>query len=416
MPTPQPSSEAAARGGWIRNDPRAVFSVLWLVFFFHGMTPGFWLPALTNILNSRGLADWVPAAFLVAPLCALVAPLIGGALADQRVSADRLFAWSAILCSIVLFAAFQCLEAGWHPAWFIALLGAYSVLSGPSWGLLATVSLTHLSHGERQFPLVRMGATVGWVAGGLVTSHLLMADTSPLAGHASAAARIIGGLIALALPFTPPLGSAVSWKSRFGLDAFVILKHRDQCVFFIVTTLLSIPLAAFYMYAPEFLKFLGDERPTGTMTVAQVVETFSMLVLASVMTRFRIKTVLTWALGFSVLRFLLSALAGIDGVAGWHVAGIALHGICFTFYFVTAQVFLDRRVDPGLKSQAQGLLAMVSNGLGPLLGTLVCGWMRQLLVRPDGSGWTAYWLWLAAMVFVCLVVFVVFYRGKRSGE
>jgi MFS family permease len=414
MPILTSNSDATARGGWIRRDPRAVFTVLWLVFFFHGMTPGFWLPALTNILNARGLADWVPAAFLVAPLCALVAPLIGGALADQRVSADRLFAWSAILCSIVLFAAFRLLEAGWHPAWFIGLLGAYSVLSGPSWGLLATISLTHLSHGERQFPLVRMGATVGWVCGGLITSHLLMADTSPLAGHASVVARIIGGLIALVLPFTPPLGNAVSWKSRFGLDAFAILKQRDQCVFFIVTTLLSIPLAAFYMYAPEFLKALGDDRPAGTMTIAQVIETFSMLVLASVMTRFRIKTVLTWALGFSVLRFLLSALAGVDGVAGWHIAGIALHGICFTFYFVTAQVFLDRRVDPGLKSQAQGLLAMVSNGLGPLIGTLVCGWMRQALVHPDGTGWTAYWLWLAAMVFVCLVIFVALYRGLRQ--
>jgi MFS family permease len=227
-------------------------------------------------------------------------------------------------------------------------------------------------------------------------------------------ARIIGGMIALLLPLTPPLGNAVSWKSRFGLDAFAILKQRDQCVFFIVTTLLSIPLAAFYMYAPEFLKALGDERPAGTMTIAQVIETFSMLVLASVMTRFRIKTVLTWALGFSVLRFLLSALAGVDGVAVWHIAGIALHGICFTFYFVTAQVFLDRRVDPGLKSQAQGLLAMVSNGLGPLIGTLVCGWMRQTLVHPDGTGWTAYWLWLAAMVFVCLIIFVAFYRGRRQ--
>lgn len=393
-------------------DPRWVFGGLWLVFFFHGMTPGFWVPALTNILKARGLAEWVPAAFLVAPVCTLISPLIGGALADQKIPADRLFAWASVICAVILAGMFACLDLGLHPVWFVAMMGLYSLFSGPTWGLIATISLAHLSHGERQFPLVRVGATIGWVVGGLLTSYVLFSDTDTLGGYASAVARLMAGLIAFALPHTPPLGSGGSLKSRLGLDAFSLMKQRDHCVFFVVTTLFSIPLAAFYMYAPEQLKVLGDAHPTGTMTSAQILEIFGMLLVSYTMSRYRVKTLLLWALGLSVLRFGMSAYAGVTHQIGWHIGGIALHGICYTLYFITAQVFLDRRVDPGMKGQAQGLLAMVSAGIGPLLGTAICGWLRLRFVDADGGGWQWFWGILAGMIALCFAIFAVFYQGR----
>jgi hypothetical protein len=240
-------------------DPRTAFALLWAAFFFHGMTAGMWVPALTNMLGAQGWQAWVPVVFMVPPLCTLVTPLVGGALADQRWPADRLYAWSSVASAFALAAAFTAMKSGWHPWWFIGLLAVHSLLAAPAWGILATISLTHLSHGARQFPLVRVGATIGWVAGGLATSHLLHADASPLAGHAAAVVRLLGGLLAFALPHTPPLGGRpAALSSRLGLDAFSLLKQRDYCVFFVVTALFSIPLAAFYMYAPEFLKVLGN--------------------------------------------------------------------------------------------------------------------------------------------------------------
>jgi MFS family permease len=187
-------------------------------------------------------------------------------------------------------------------------------------------------------------------------------------------------------------------------------------VFFVVTGLFSIPLSAFYMYGPEFLKVLGDQTPAGTMTIAQVLEVASMLLIGSVMTRFRVKTVLLWALGLSVIRFAMSANAGVTGMISWHIAGVALHGVCYTFYFITAQVFLDRRVDPGLKGQAQGLLAMVSGGLGPLLGAVICGWLRNHCVAADGQGWSLFWGILAAMIAGCFAIFALFYQGRGKSE
>ncbi len=380
------------------------------------MTPGFWLPALTNILKAQGLESWVALVFVVPPLCALVSPLVGGALADQRIAAERLFAWTSFLGAAALLAAFGALHAGWHPWWFVALLGTYSLFSAPSWGLLTTIALTHLSHGERQFPLVRLGATLGWMAAGLMTSYLLHADTSPIAGYAAAATRLLGGLCAFFLPATPPLGRASSWQSRLGFDAFSLMKQRDHCVFFVVTTLFSIPLSAFYMYAPELLKVLGDPHATATMTLAQVTEILAMLLVGSVMMRFRVKVVLLWALGLSVVRFGMSAYAGASGLIGWHIGGIMLHGMCYTFYFITAQVFLDRRVDPGLRGQAQGLLTLVSGGIGPLAGALVCGWLRNYYVTADGRGWMEFWTILAGMIAACFVIFAIFYQGlgKRA--
>jgi MFS family permease len=85
--------------------------------------------------------------------------------------------------------------------------------------------------------------------------------------------------------------------------------------------------------------------------------------------------------------------------------------MCYTFYFITAQVFLDRRVDPGMRGQAQGLLTLVSSGLGPLAGAAVCGWLRLHLVTADGRGWMEFWATLAGMIAVCFVIFAVCYRG-----
>jgi len=382
------------------------------------MTPGFWLPALTNILEARGLGSWVASVFVVLPVCALISPLIGGALADQRIAADRLLVWTSCLGAAALLGAFASLDAGWNPWWFVVLLGAYSVVSGPSWGLLTTIALTRLPHGERQFPLFRVGATLGWMVAGVVTSYVLHADTSPTAGYASAGTRLLVGVAALMLPYTPPLGRATSWKSRLGFDAFTLMKHRDHGVFFVVTALFSIPLTAFYMYAPELLKQLGDGHSTATMTIAQISEIVAMLLVGFVMVRFRLKVVLLWALGFSVVRFGMSAYAGESGMIQWHIAGIALHGVCYTFYFITAQVFLDRRVDPGLRGQAQGLLALVTSGVGPLAGALVCGWLRNHCVNDEGQGWMEFWSILAGMIAVCFVIFAVFYqgRGRRPAE
>lgn len=381
------------------------------------MSSGFWLPSLTNIFRELQISEWVALAFMIPPLCALVSPLIGGALADQRMAANHLFTWSGVVSAVFLYAAFRTLELRWSPWWFIVLLGGYSLCSGPMWSLLTVISLSHLKQGEKRYPLVRMAATIGWVAGGYIGSYVLKADMSVNAGYAATVARVLTAATGLLLPFTPPLGKGASWRSLLGFDAFRLLKERDLLVFFVVTSLFSIPLAAFYMYAPEMFRWLGNPRPTAAMTIGQVSEIVAMIFVGVLASRCRIKTVLSWALGLSVLRYGMTAWAGHTGVEVWHMLGVALHGVCYTLYFITAQVFLDRRVDEGMRGQAQGLLAFVAGGLGPCLGAWVCAHLRGTLVDETGAGWSDFWSVLAAMIAVCFVIFAVFYQGtgrKRS--
>ena len=396
-------------------DGKRILAGLWLASFFQGLSTGFWLPALTNILNAEGMGQWVGWAFAVPPVCALFSPLVGGALADEKVPAQKLLAWCSLTGAVMLFLAFGALDAGLGALWFLFLLAAYSLASGPSWGLLATISMTHLGDGGKRYPLVRVGATFGWIAAGFLTSYALHADASPAAGYAGAAGRVVCAVLALRLPHTPPLGLGKSWKSALGLGAFSLFRNRNHAVLLTVTGLFSIPLAAFYMYSPELFEVLGDKTPTASMTVAQWSEIAAMIFLGALMVRYRLKTLLMWGLGLSALRFAMSGYAGLGGVIGWHTAGVALHGVCYTLYFVTAQVYLDRRVDPSMRGQAQGLLGLMAAGIGPLVGAFFCGWLRDVCVDESGNGWQNFWWILAGLIAVCWAAFGVLYRGRKAG-
>lgn len=393
-----------------------LFSGLWAVFFLMGMSPGFYASALTNILTAKHLEEWVTLAFLVGPVAAIISPLIIGAVADQRMRAERLLGWIALIGSALLFGAFWALEHDWNPWWFISLLALQSLLSGPLWGLCTTVALAHLDSPERRFPLARLGGTIGWMAAGLLTSHLLHADHSAMAGYAAVYPRVLLGLLAFALPATHPTGTGRSWTSLLGIDAFALLKERDHFVFFLVTGLLSIPLAAFYMFVPRHLEALGDSHASATMTFAQWPEVIAMLTIGVVMSRLRVRTVLLWSLVIHVVRFASFTLAGMTGEKAWLMPGVVLHGIAYTFYFITAQIFLDRRVPQGMRGQAQGLLTLVSGGLGTSIGILLSGYLHDLMVIHGAGGWAAFWAVLTVPLVLSLGIFSVYYKGQREGE
>ena len=391
------------------------FARLWWAFLLQGFAGGFWIPVLTNILNEKGYSAWVAIAFAVSPLCALVSPLIGGALADERISAQKLYGWGSLAAGILITMAFASLDFGMQPIWFIVGLFAYGLASGSNWGMLANIALSNLENPEKQFPLVRLSATFGWVGAGFLTSFALQADSSPVSGYAAGTAHVCAGLIGFFLPNTPPLGKGKSWKSALGLGAFALFKNRDHAVLFGITALFSIPLTAFYMFSPELFKALGNESPAASMTIAQVTEVVAMLALGGMMVKYRLKTILLWGLGLSAVRYGLSGYAGFTGTVGWHLAGVGLHGVCYTFYFVTAQVYMNRRVDPKLRGQAQGLLSLMAGGIGPLIGAFFCGWLHDFCVDENGDGWENFWWTLAAMIGISTAAFAALYRGKKAG-
>ncbi len=394
----------------VKEYKKGTFPLLWLVFFFHGMAPGFWVPSLTNVLKAEGLEGWQAWAFAMPPIASLISPLVGGALADERMSAQKLMGWSSLLGAVTIVFAFLALDLGWSPVWFLFGIAMYALVSGPTWGLMATISLTHLTHGERHYPMVRVGATFGWMAAGFLISYVLHSDSSVKCGYAAGVARVAAGLLAFFLPNTPPLGLGKSWKSAMGLDSFKLFKNRDHAVLFAVTGLFSVPLIAFYMYSAEMFKALGSKAPTAAVSAAQFTEVVAMFLLGALMVKYRLKTLLMWGLGLSVIRYSMSGFAGFSGMINWHFAGVILHGVCYTLYFVSAQVYLDKRVDPSMRGQAQGLFGLMSSGIGPLFGACFCAWLRVVCVDDAGNGWETFWWILAGIIAICWISLGMLYK------
>ncbi len=386
-----------------------------VMFFLTGMSPGFYVPVLTNILLGAGLdSGQLQWAWLAFPLAAMVSPLWVGALADNRFAAQRLLGWTCIVSALLLAAAFVTLDAGLGPWWFIVLFFVSSAVGAPMWSTLAVICMRHLRRSEREFPIVRLGGTLGWLAAGYVTSLVLNADASPLAGYAAAAIRLVGGLVAFGLPDTPPPGRSRSLRTLMGLDAFRLLRERDHAVFFATTALLSMPLVAFYMWLPRHLRDLGDPHVAATMAMGQLSEIVAMLLMAALMSRFRVKTLLLAALSLSTLRYAFFAWSGFSGERTGLLIGIALHGLCYTLYFITAQLFLDRRVEPAMRGQAQGLLSLVANGVGSLLGTIGVRMWHDHAVLGGNGGWAIYWVVLGGAILAITTAFGLLYQGRPA--
>lgn len=385
------------------------------MFFLLGLGTGFYVPALTNIMAAAGFESrFIQWAWLASPVAALLSPLAVGALADHRFSAERVMGWIGMTSAVFLALAFAALDVGLSPWVFVVLFFVAAILAAPQWSLMASLSMAHLREGEREFPLVRLGGTVGWMVAGYAVSFALQADASPVAGYAGAATRFLGGALAFLLPATPPPGTSRSLRVLLGLGAFRLLRERDHAVFFATTTLLSMPLAAFYMWTPRHLADAGAAQPTATMALGQFSEVLGMVLMFSLMRRFRVKTLLLTALVLSAVRYGLFAWSGASGNLAGLTVGISLHGLCYTFFFITAQLFLDRRVPLELRSQAQGLLSLASNGIGMLLGTVAVRLLYDGTVGAESGGWMMFWTVLGVTVAVISVFFALAYVGVKA--
>src|SRR5262245_10664761 len=207
---------------------------------------------------------------------------------------------------------------------------------------------------------------------------------------------------------TPKSAEHLSWRERLGLDALTLLKNRDHRVVFITVALFSIPLTAFYPYAPRHLRDLGFEHTSAWMTLGQVTEMLAMLVLGGLLVRWRLKWILASGLAFGVARFAFSAL---DSRA-WLLVGIILHGCSFTPVYITAQIYLDQRVDSAWRTRAQALMSLMNNGVGNLIGYLGTGAWFAMCTPETITRWPSFWSGLAVVVTGVLVYFLIAYHGR----
>lgn len=350
-------------------------------------------------------------------------------MADRRISAQKLLGILTLSGSLFLWLSFSVLSWGWSPWWYVFMQGCNALISAPMWALLTKIALVNISNPQKKFPLYRIWGTVGWLFAGVLVSWLHL-DASADAGKIGAFVRLGLGGLCFMLPPTPPSGvRAKGWIDALGFGAFSLFSNRSLRVYFITATLFAIPLAAHYMYAPMLLRQLSEldansgvishfitwllPGPTAQMSLGQVTELVAMLIMSWLGARAKVKPLVIIAMLFGLTRFALYAAAGHYGLITLMWLGVSLHGPTYTFFSITGQMFVDRRVSEGMRGQAQALLGLMSTSVGHTTGALSCGLLFSMTEAGNSwVGWTIFWSILSTAIVLCLGYFIVGYRQK----
>lgn len=389
----------------------AEYGELAALFFFQAMATSMWLVPLAPILNAQGLGSLSPYAYATFALAAFFSPLIFGAMADRHTSPSKVMRWLAAVSGLTLVPTTFSIQSGWSSGIVLLLLQLYAITASPTTSLASTIVFSRLQDSQRQFGPLRAVATFGWMCGCWLISAINI-DASPKAGYVSALAWFTLAAFTLLLPnVAPPAGSPMTFRQRMGWDALVLLKHHDHRVVFLTVALFCIPLAAFYPYTPPHLQQLGFQHTTALMSLGQITEIISMFCLAGLFARWRLKWIFAAGLTFGVLRFVLCAL----NQKAWLLAGITLHGFSFTLVFVTAQIYLNERIESVWRARAQALMSLMTGGFGNMAGYLGAGYWLRTCTDASGPRWPLYWSGIAAAVAAVFLFFLIAYHGKSTG-
>ena len=390
---------------------KAEYAELMILFFIQAAAMAIWFVPLGTILDAHGMHDIKPFAFAASSVAAFVSPLMFGAMADRHVPPARVLRWLASATGITMAVIGTAIKLGWNPWLVLALILIFSLSYAPMFSISTALVLARLENARKEYGPVRALATVGWIAGALLVG-LLNLDRSALTDYLGAVFWLLVAAFTYFLPALeiPKSAQHLSWHERLGLDALTLLKDRDTRVVFITTTLFNIPLCAFYPYAPTHLHDLGFEHTSAWMSLAQTTEIVAMFSLGWLLHHWRLKWIFACGLAIGVLRFALSAL----DTKGSLLLGVSLHGASFVLVLITAQIYLNQRIDSAWRTRAQALLTLLNGGVGNLIGYLGTGWWFDACARPAGTRWPLFWGGLAATVAAVLIYFLAAYRGKSS--
>jgi nucleoside transporter len=301
------------------------------------------------------------------------------------------------------------------------LVLAYAVLYMPTLGLVNAIAFRQIKDPKADFAPIRVLGTIGWICAGLLISRF-HADATSLPLKFSAGASIVMAIYALTLPSTPPQASEpFSIGNLFPVEVRRMFRDKSFLIFAIASFLICIPLQFYYAFTNPFLNQIGVANAAGKMTLGQVSETLCMLLIPFFFRKLGVKWMLVAGMGAWVLRYLCFAY-GDAGAAVWLlIAGIVLHGICYDFFFVTGQIYTDRKAPFAYRSAAQGMITLITYGVGMLVGSWLSGLVvdKFATVLPDGSAahnWKMIWIVASGLSAVVLVLFLLVFNDRDDDE
>lgn len=394
--------------------------MMFLEFFIWG---GWFVTMGTYLGNTLGASGQEAGlAYSTQSWGAIIAPFIIGLIADRYFNAERILAVLHLLGAGLMYMLATSVDF----AHFYPYLLGYMILYMPTLALVNSVSFNQMEDPAKDFSKIRVWGTIGWIVAGLAISYGFSWDSE--AGIASGALRntflmcsvasLVLGVFSIFLPKTPPSAKgqkAASMSELLGLDALSMLKDRNFLIFFISSILICIPLAFYYSQANPFLTEIGMTNPTGKMTIGQVSEVVFMLLLPIFLKRYGIKKTLLLGMLAWVVRYLLFAYGDTEGRGFMLILGIALHGICYDFFFVSGQIYTDAKAGERFKSAAQGLITLATYGVGMLIGFEVAGRITDSYTNLAGEhDWTSIWTIPAVFAGGVFVLFLLAFRKEKT--
>lgn len=394
-----------------------------LMMFLEFFIWGAWFVTLGTFLgnNLKASGSETAAVFSTQSWGAIIAPFIIGLIADRYFNAEKILGILHIAGAFLMYQMYQSTDIGL----FYVYVLSYMVLYMPTLALVNSVAFNQMKDPEKEFANIRVWGTIGWILAGLAISFLFHWDTAEAVSTGllkntfllSGIAALVLGLLSFTLPKTPPKVSEGKIKigDIIGLDALRLLKDKNFLIFFISSILICIPLAFYYQNAHPFLTAAGVENPTGKMAIGQISEALFLLFIPVFFARFGFKkTILVGMLAWAV-RYVLFAYGNGGDLSFMLITGIALHGICYDFFFVSGQIYTNSKAGEKYKSAAQGLITLATYGIGMLIGFAVAGWITDNYKTAEGAiNWEMVWIIPAGIAFAVFLIFALLFKEKNT--
>jgi nucleoside transporter len=388
--------------------------MMFLEYFIWGawyVTLGTWLGQQLHFSGEQiGLAAGTTA------LGAMLSPFLVGLLADEFFATQYLLAALHGVGGVLLWIASTRHAFGG----FYVLLLLYALCYMPTMALTNSLSFRHMRDPRQDFGSIRVLGTLGWIVAGLFIGFLRVEPTA-IPMKLAAVSSIVMGLYCLTLPHTPPLGSSSELKLKkiFPVESVSLFKDKAFSVFAVASFLICIPLQFYYAFTNPFLNEIGMTNAAGKMTMGQMSELLFMLAIPWFFKRLGVKWTLVLGMLAWVIRYACFAY-GNTGVLVWMLyLGIILHGICYDFFFVTGQIYVDRKAPPALRAAAQGLITFITYGVGMFIGSWASGKVVDMYAKATANGemahdWRAIWIVPAVGSLAVLLFFIVGFRDNEA--
>ena len=401
------ATTASTRGGAIRTRLSAMMFIQYFVY-------GSWLITMGTFMGQTLKFDGtqIGSIYGTPAIAAIIAPFFVGMIADRFFSTEKVLAVLSVLGAGLLY--YASLQTS-YTAFYAGML-AYTLCFMPTLALSNSLSFDHVADPSKDFPRIRVLGTIGFIVAGLIIGRMQL-EASPMQFRIGAGALLLMGVYSLTLPHTPPhnAGKPLSVRDILGLDALALMKDRSFLVFVLGSFLLCIPLQFYYAFTNLFLNESGMAEPATKMTMGQMSEIGFMILMPWFLVRLGVKRMLLIGMASWTLRYLLFAFGNVGSAIWMLYLGIILHGICYDFFFVTGQIYVDQRADVRIRAAAQGFIAFVTLGVGQLVGSYLAGMVVQQYTLPGGGhDWKSVWVVPAAGAFAVMLMFAAMFRPQPT--